>query len=108
MERQVRGQYTADYKVQAVSLAETLGLIFTTWLAAGLRIGTLPADTSRLAFVGAGLLCGIGDPRSFFIRVLRAGNLAVEGEKDARSQWLWRLQIDVQQCVSSSVDERRW
>ena len=25
MERQVRGQYTADYKAQAVSLAETLG-----------------------------------------------------------------------------------
>ena len=25
MERQVRGQYTADYKAQAVSLAQTLG-----------------------------------------------------------------------------------
>jgi Na+:H+ antiporter, NhaA family len=50
-----------------LALAKPLGWILTTWLAAGLRIGTLPADTSTLAFVGAGLLCGIGDPLSLLM-----------------------------------------
>lgn len=50
-----------------LAVAKPLGWILTTWAAAKLQIVTLPADTSTWAFVGAGLLCGIGDPLSLFM-----------------------------------------
>ena len=51
----------------ALALAKPIGWILSTWLAAKVRIGTYPADTSGLALIGAGLLCGIGDPLSLFM-----------------------------------------
>jgi NhaA family Na+:H+ antiporter len=50
-----------------LALAKPTGWILTTWLAAKARLVRLPGDTSALAFVGAGLLCGIGDPLSLLM-----------------------------------------
>ena len=50
-----------------LALAKPAGWILTTWLAAKARLVRLPGDTSALAFVGAGLLCGIGDPLSLLM-----------------------------------------
>lgn len=50
-----------------LAIAKPIGWIVATWAAAKMRIATLPADTSMLAFIGAGLLCGIGDPLSLFM-----------------------------------------
>jgi Na+:H+ antiporter, NhaA family len=51
----------------ALALAKPIGWILSTWLAAKVGLGAFPADTSGLALVGAGLLCGIGDPLSLFM-----------------------------------------
>jgi NhaA family Na+:H+ antiporter len=53
--------------VLGLAVAKPLGWIFLPWVAARAGIAVLPADTSRLAFIGAGLLCGIGDPLSLFM-----------------------------------------
>jgi len=53
--------------VLGFAVAKPIGWILTTWLAAKVRIAALPADTSGLAFIGAGMLCGIGDPLSLFM-----------------------------------------
>ncbi|HEX5460212.1 MAG TPA: Na+/H+ antiporter NhaA [Steroidobacteraceae bacterium] len=53
--------------VLGFAVAKPIGWILTTWLAAKVGIAALPADTSGLAFIGAGLLCGIGDPLSLFM-----------------------------------------
>ena len=53
--------------VLGFAVAKPAGWILTAWLAAKARIAELPADTSGLAFIGAGLLCGIGDPLSLFM-----------------------------------------
>lgn len=50
-----------------LAIAKPIGWVVTTWLAAKVRIAALPTDTSALAFVGAGFLCGIGDPLSLFM-----------------------------------------
>jgi NhaA family Na+:H+ antiporter len=50
-----------------LAVAKPLGWIVTAWVAAKMRLVKLPADTSALAFVGAGLLCGIGDPLSLLM-----------------------------------------
>jgi len=50
-----------------LAVAKPLGWIALPWIAARAGIVVLPADTSRLAFIGAGLLCGIGDPLSLFM-----------------------------------------
>src|SRR6185437_4419193 len=50
-----------------LAVAKPIGWIVTTWVAAKARLVTLPGDTSALAFVGAGLLCGIGDPLSLLM-----------------------------------------
>jgi Na+:H+ antiporter, NhaA family len=51
----------------ALAVAKPIGWVLSTWLAAKIGIGTFPADTSGLALIGAGLLCGIGDPLSLFM-----------------------------------------
>lgn len=50
-----------------LALAKPIGWALTTWIAAKVRIAAPPVDTSVLAFVGAGLLCGIGDPLSLLM-----------------------------------------
>lgn len=50
-----------------LAVVKPIGWVLATWVGAKLRIGKLPAETSGLAFVGAGLLCGIGDPLSLFM-----------------------------------------
>ncbi|HZT02163.1 MAG TPA: Na+/H+ antiporter NhaA [Steroidobacteraceae bacterium] len=50
-----------------LALAKPAGWILTTWGAAKAGLVRLPGDTSSLAFVGAGLLCGIGDPLSLLM-----------------------------------------
>ena len=50
-----------------LAVAKPLGWTLLPWIAARAGIAVLPADTSRLAFIGAGLLCGIGDPFSLFM-----------------------------------------
>jgi Na+:H+ antiporter, NhaA family len=50
-----------------LALAKPIGWTLTTWVAAKAGIAALPADSSALAFIGAGLLCGIGDPLSLLI-----------------------------------------
>ncbi|EQD55865.1 Transposase IS3/IS911, partial [mine drainage metagenome] len=54
MERQIRGQYTADYKAQAVSLAETLGAAKAA-RKLGISVKTL-ANWIRIARDGAGFV----------------------------------------------------
>ncbi|MGH8220656.1 MAG: Na+/H+ antiporter NhaA, partial [Steroidobacteraceae bacterium] len=53
--------------VLGLAVVKPIGWILATWLAAKARIAVLPADTSALAFIGAGLLCGIGDPLSLLM-----------------------------------------
>lgn len=50
-----------------LAVAKPLGWVVLPWIAARARVAVLPADTSRLTFIGAGLLCGIGDPLSLFM-----------------------------------------
>jgi NhaA family Na+:H+ antiporter len=50
-----------------LALAKPLGWTLVTWIAAKARIAVPPADTSVLAFIGAGFLCGIGDPLSLLM-----------------------------------------
>jgi Na+:H+ antiporter, NhaA family len=50
-----------------LALGKPLGMIAGTWLAARARIGVFPGDAAPLAFLGATLLCGIGDPLSFLM-----------------------------------------
>lgn len=53
--------------VLGLAVAKPIGWILTTWIAAKARVAALPADTSALAFIGAGVLCGIGDPLSLYM-----------------------------------------
>lgn len=50
-----------------LALAKPVGWTLVPWLAAKAGIAAPPADTSVLAFIGAGLLCGIGDPLSLLM-----------------------------------------
>ena len=75
MERQVRAQYTADYKTQAVSLAETLG---ATKAARKLGISVKTLDNwIRISRDGAGF---IKDGRHRPVRDLEAENARLRAE----------------------------
>ncbi|HEX3843135.1 MAG TPA: Na+/H+ antiporter NhaA [Steroidobacteraceae bacterium] len=50
-----------------LALAKPVGWTLATWIAAKAGIAAPPADTSVLAFIGAGFLCGIGDPLSLLM-----------------------------------------
>lgn len=50
-----------------LALAKPVGWVLAAWAAAKSGIASLPADTTLLAFIGAGLLCGIGDPLSLLM-----------------------------------------
>jgi NhaA family Na+:H+ antiporter len=50
-----------------LALAKPAGWAVTAWIAAKARVAALPDDTSVLSFIGAGLLCGIGDPLSLLM-----------------------------------------
>jgi NhaA family Na+:H+ antiporter len=50
-----------------LALGKPLGIVLAGWGAARLRIATLPQDAAPLAFVGAAILCGIGDPLSLLM-----------------------------------------
>ncbi len=53
--------------VIGLAVGKPLGIVAATWAAVTARIATAPADVSRMAFVGAACLCGIGDPLSILI-----------------------------------------
>lgn len=53
--------------VLALSVGKPIGWLLATWAAAKARIASLPSDTAPLAFIGAGFLCGIGDPLSLLM-----------------------------------------
>jgi NhaA family Na+:H+ antiporter len=50
-----------------LALIKPVGWTLATWIAAKAGIAAPPPDTSALAFIGAGLLCGIGDPLSLLM-----------------------------------------
>ena len=50
-----------------LTIGKPLGMILATWVASKARIGVFPADAAPLAFLGATVLCGIGDPLSLLI-----------------------------------------
>ena len=51
----------------ALVIGKPLGMFLATWIAARARIGIFPADAAPLAFLGATVLCGIGDPLSLLL-----------------------------------------
>jgi NhaA family Na+:H+ antiporter len=48
-------------------IGKPLGIVLATWIAARLKIAIFPAGASPLAFIGAAILCGIGDPLSLLM-----------------------------------------
>ena len=83
MERQVRGQYTADYKAQAVSLAQTLGATRAA-RKLGISVKTL-ANWIRLARDGEAQKSGKRRPVSDLeaeVARLRAENIQLRMERD--------------------------
>src|SRR5262249_42068537 len=50
-----------------LALGKPVGMIAATWIAVRARIGDFPAAAAPMAFLGATLLCGIGDPLSFLM-----------------------------------------
>jgi NhaA family Na+:H+ antiporter len=50
-----------------LAIGKPLGMILASWIAARARIGVFPADAAPLAFLGATVLCGIGDPLSLLM-----------------------------------------
>jgi NhaA family Na+:H+ antiporter len=53
--------------VIGLAIGKPLGIVAATWVAVNARIASGPADASRVAFVGAACLCGIGDPLSILM-----------------------------------------
>jgi Na+:H+ antiporter, NhaA family len=53
--------------VLGLAIGKPLGIIAATWAAVKARIAIGPADASRMAFLGAACLCGIGDPLSILM-----------------------------------------
>jgi Na+:H+ antiporter, NhaA family len=49
-----------------LAIAKPLGIVLSVWAATKARVAIFP-DTTRLAFLGAAFLCGIGDPLSLLI-----------------------------------------
>jgi NhaA family Na+:H+ antiporter len=50
----------------ALAIAKPFGIVIAVWAATKARIAVFP-DATRLAFLGAAFLCGIGDPLSLLI-----------------------------------------
>ena len=50
-----------------LAFGKPLGIVAITWTAARARIALPPADAAPLAFAGAAMLCGIGDPLSLLM-----------------------------------------
>ncbi len=50
-----------------LAIGKPVGMVAATWAAVKARIAIGPADASRLAFLGAACLCGIGDPLSILM-----------------------------------------
>ena len=53
--------------VLGLAIGKPLGIVVATWAAVKARIAIGPADASRMAFLGAACLCGIGDPLSILM-----------------------------------------
>jgi len=53
--------------VLGLALGKPIGIVVATWAAVKARIAIGPADASRMAFLGAACLCGIGDPLSILM-----------------------------------------
>jgi NhaA family Na+:H+ antiporter len=53
--------------VLGLAIGKPLGIVATTWAAVKARVAIGPGDASRMAFVGAACLCGIGDPLSILM-----------------------------------------
>jgi NhaA family Na+:H+ antiporter len=53
--------------VLGLAIGKPLGIIASTWAAVWAKIAIGPGDASRLAFLGAACLCGIGDPLSILM-----------------------------------------
>jgi len=51
----------------ALALAKPAGIVGAVWLAERAKLAVRPADAGAVAFVGAAVLCGIGDPLSFLL-----------------------------------------
>ncbi|MGH7024953.1 MAG: Na+/H+ antiporter NhaA [Caulobacteraceae bacterium] len=50
-----------------LAVGKPIGIVLATWLGAKAKVATFPADAAPLAFLGAALLCGIGDPLAFLV-----------------------------------------
>jgi Na+:H+ antiporter, NhaA family len=50
-----------------LAVGKPIGILALTWSAVKARVATLPADAGPLGFLGAALLCGIGDPFSLLM-----------------------------------------
>jgi NhaA family Na+:H+ antiporter len=50
-----------------LAVGKPIGIVLTTWVAAKAKVGIFPADAAPLAFLGAAILCGIGDPLAFLL-----------------------------------------
>ncbi len=48
-------------------LGKPIGIAGTAWVASKAKVAMLPADVAPMAFIGATLLCGIGDPLSILV-----------------------------------------
>jgi NhaA family Na+:H+ antiporter len=53
--------------VLGLAIGKPIGIVVATWAAVKARIAIGPADASRMAFLGAACLCGIGDPLSILM-----------------------------------------
>jgi Na+:H+ antiporter, NhaA family len=53
--------------VLGLAIGKPVGIVAATWGAVKARIAIAPADASRMAFIGAACLCGIGDPLSILM-----------------------------------------
>ena len=53
--------------VLGLAIGKPLGIVAATWAAVQARVAVAPADASRMAFLGAACLCGIGDPLSILM-----------------------------------------
>jgi len=50
-----------------LAIGKPVGIVLATWAAARTGIAVLPAGAATVTFVGAALLCGIGDPLSLLL-----------------------------------------
>jgi NhaA family Na+:H+ antiporter len=50
-----------------LAVGKPIGIVLITWVGAKAKLAVFPADATPLAFLGAALLCGIGDPLAFLM-----------------------------------------